>query len=39
MKVIDDKTVLAYSDDIILLGNILENVTHSLFKLIEASKA
>lgn len=39
MKVISDKTVLAYADGIILLGNILENITHSLSKLIEASKS
>lgn len=38
MKVIGGETVLAYADDIILLGNMREEITHSLSKLIEASK-
>jgi len=38
MEVIGGETVLAYADDIILLGNMQEKITYSLSKLIEASK-
>ncbi|XP_050525457.1 uncharacterized protein LOC126896583 [Daktulosphaira vitifoliae] len=38
IEVIGKEAVLAYADDIRLLGNTQEEVTHSLSKLIEASK-
>jgi len=38
MEVIGVETVLAYDDDIVLLGNIREEVAYSLSKLIKATK-
>ncbi|KAE9531258.1 hypothetical protein AGLY_010464 [Aphis glycines] len=38
MEVIGEETVLAYADDIVLLGNTREEVTRSVSKLIKASK-
>lgn len=38
MEIIDKETVLAYADDIVILENIRQKVTHSLSKLIEANK-
>uniref|UniRef100_A0A2S2PQV7 Uncharacterized transposon-derived protein F52C9.6 n=1 Tax=Schizaphis graminum TaxID=13262 RepID=A0A2S2PQV7_SCHGA len=38
MEVIGEETILAYADDIVLLGNTREEISHSLSKLIEASK-
>lgn len=39
METIGGETcVLAYADDIVLLGNSWEEIAHSFFKLIEASK-
>jgi len=38
MEIIVGETVLAYADDIVLLENTREEITHSLSKLIEASK-
>jgi hypothetical protein len=38
IEVLGEETVLAYTDDIVLLGNTREEVTHSVSKLIEASK-
>jgi hypothetical protein len=38
MEIIGGEMVLAFVDDIVLLGNTREEITHSLSKLIEASK-
>jgi len=38
MEVLGEETVLAYADDIVLLGNTREEVTRSVSKLIEASQ-
>ncbi|KAL4103343.1 hypothetical protein QTP88_018720 [Uroleucon formosanum] len=38
MEVIGEETILAYADDIVLLGNTREEISHSLSKLIEVSK-
>jgi len=38
MEVLGEETILAYADDIVLLGNTREEVTRSVSKLIEASQ-
>jgi len=38
MEILGEKTAVAYADDIVLLGNTREEITHSVSKLIEASK-